>query len=917
MHKNYLNYLISLLLKFRKQGISISEVNPITSLSDTIVDELYLNKSSTSIIEKCLSQLSKSYWDLQINNLRLQTGIDKSYKGLPSLKNIDIEKEIYRAVFTSHPVFSMTKKDSKNLCKNAEKNFKNTNKNIYACRKEITLKEEHNEALETIFNARKAISSLNKDILRNRINNSTPSWKEKLPLMLGVSSWVGYDLDGRSDIFWTDSFSLRLCEKEKSLNFYIKVLEGLKINELKKIVNRLQKELIYTKKDIISFNKIKNNSKDFSKIVNQFTERTNKFISSHKLANDIHEIAKKVSNTDDCISLMVIAADIMKHGFGVAEIHLRVNALQIHNAMSSELGWNSFNDSSLITARSLLDKLSEKLIKEKKWKINFRNLDEESAIAKRQLLLATQIFKHIDSDQPIRFLIAECEQSVTILSALFLAKKLGIDGKLDISPLFETRYGLEHGEQVIKNLLDQNIFIKYLKKRGRLSIQTGFSDAGRFIGQIAANFAIERLQLKIAEILYNKKDLKIDFLLFNTHGESIGRGGVQSDIRTRQSYIITPYVRHKISKMQLHLNHQTSFQGGDGFRLFGTIELAKSTIKNLFLSEFKKYNKFPVEDKFYKKSNFSLDFFIMLKNWHDNMFLNPAYNDLITIFSTNLLPVSGSRPLKRIEYKENTNRNPSKIRAITHNAILQQLGFLANVISGFGKSANVDINQFLDTYKSSNRLKQVLNHVIKGKSIGSLNTLLAYCKLIDAGFWVDKAYHEQQSDYKFAYRKIGEHLQNDKRSSRIRQLIWRLRDDLIDLYSITEKIGEKSIRNSGKERVNLDILHSIRIALIIESLVIICKIPKLSETNKFNNSDILSFGLLLDFKGVIDIVKNAFSINKSYVDNMKIKEEENYFSKGESNFNVMEKKIIKPLEKNYKLIQKITQLVSANHGAFG
>ena len=53
------------------------------------------------------------------------------------------------------------------------------------------------------------------------------------------------------------------------------------------------------------------------------------------------------------------------------------------------------------------------------------------------------------------------------------------------------------------------------------------------------------------------------------------------------------------------------------------------------------------------------------------------------------------------------------------------------------------------------------------------------------------------------------------------------------------------------------------------------------------------------------------------MENIKIKEEENYFSKGQSNFNVMEKKIIKPLEKNYKLIQKITQLVSANHGAFG
>ena len=87
---------------------------------------------------------------------------------------------------------------------------------------------------------------------------------------------------------------------------------------------------------------------------------------------------------------------------------------------------------------------------------------------------------------------------------LYLSKKLDIDKKIDISPLFETTKALEHGHQVIEQLLSYESFIKYVKERKQLSIQTGFSDAGRFIGQIAANLAIERLQIKIAEILNQK-----------------------------------------------------------------------------------------------------------------------------------------------------------------------------------------------------------------------------------------------------------------------------------------------------------------------------------------------------------------------------------------------------------------------------
>ena len=51
-----------------------------------------------------------------------------------------------------------------------------------------------------------------------------------------------------------------------------------------------------------------------------------------------------------------------------------------------------------------------------------------------------------------------------------------------------------------------------------------------------ANIEIEQLQLKV-KILHDTKNLNVDLLLFNTHGEALGRGGTQSSIDERQSFI--------------------------------------------------------------------------------------------------------------------------------------------------------------------------------------------------------------------------------------------------------------------------------------------------------------------------------------------------------------------------------------------
>ena len=913
LKENWLSHLIN----FREQGMRISDINPVAALADIICEQLYGGEINRSDLDASLEQISQDLWTRQRKHLRLQTGIADTPTPLPDLGNHDITQPVYRAVFTAHPVFALRHNVSMALCSDAEAKGAQMPDQPYAQRNVVTLQEEHAEAMAAICNARRAICDLNSAILQQRQEYQPDDWRTSLPQMLGVSTWVGYDLDGRSDISWADSFRLRLTEKAQALHIYLAALRTTGIAAAMPVSEKLDAELSATRDDITRFERLGADTNDFATTVNALTERENKLTSSSAIADEIHAIANSLDDNVKARQLMVIAADVRTHGFGMAEVHLRINAVQLRNAMRPVDGRGISVSDGMVSSRSLIDRLSSRIASESPWQINFKNLDNESATARRQLMLAAQFLKHIDCDQPIRLLIAECEKPLTLMSALYLAHKLGISNKLDISPLFETSYGLEHGEQVIDQLLTHQPYVDYVRRRGRLAIQTGFSDAGRFIGQIAANMAIERLQIKIAQCLKTRVDDEITLLFFNTHGESLGRGGAQSTMADRQNFIMTPFVRARAAEMGVPIYHQSSFQGGDGYRLFGTPALAQATIRGILAAELAPASPVWLADPFYYQTDFSLDLFLSLKSWHETLFADASYSDLLDVFSNNLLPKTGSRPTKRVVQAGNERRDPSKMRAIPHNAILQQLGFLANVISGMGSAAHINSEHFLEIYQRSPRLQQCLSHVRTAKSLGSLNTVLAYCRMIDAGFWVNRAYHGKQHKNQRAFRKLGQHLQNDTQAAGIRHTVWRLRDDLVDLYRLVERIGDGSIRITGDDRSTLDLLHAIRIAVIIDSLTLICQTPNLGESNQYSNADILALGLRLDFETAMEIIQSAFTAGYATSAKDGLAEAEDYSQSNTGNYSVIDEQILQPLAANQRIIRTITQMISAHYGAHG
>ena len=156
--------------------------------------------------------------------------------------------------------------------------------------------------------------------------------------------------------------------------------------------------------------------------MNALTEDPDRLVSSHALAKEIHQIARDIPGEEDALAALVIAADISTHGFGMGEVHLRINAVQIRNAMRPVDGRTISVSDGVSSPRLLMERFALRIRKEPAWDISVASLDSETAKARRQLMLATQFLKHIDSDQPVRLLIAECGTINKYVSSLSCAQ---------------------------------------------------------------------------------------------------------------------------------------------------------------------------------------------------------------------------------------------------------------------------------------------------------------------------------------------------------------------------------------------------------------------------------------------------------------------------------------------------------------
>jgi phosphoenolpyruvate carboxylase len=815
------------------------------------------------------------------------------------------------AVFTAHPTFLLTPAQSDAVAQAASKpGDDDAVCAVPAERPPVTLDYEHSRAMQALARAQDARDRIVGDLLKRAHEAWPDRWTELRPLPFRFATWVGYDMDGRTDIGWHTSVAFRLAEKAERLERYAATLK--EIDASHPLVARLEAAAAFAAERAADFAVDLADAQAISAAANRLTaDHPAKLLS---LAPIIEEL--EGSEGANAIGLRTLAAAMRADGLGMGWIHFRVNASQLHNAIRSRLADDHDID---LGSRGAIATLREMLAKAKPLRSNFAALAIESSTAIRQFLAMAQIVRHVDADAPIRMLIAECEQPSTVLAALYFARLFGIEDKVDVSPLFETEAALEHGGRFLDALLAESAYQDYVRRRGRVAIQTGFSDAGRFVGQIPASLAIERLQGRLASAMAANGLTDVTALVFNTHGESMGRGAHPSSFADRLEWALSPWARRQFARAGIELEPEVTFQGGDGYLFFATPELALATLTRIAGLRPRDADIDAPVDLIYRRTDLSLDFYRAIKDHQREHLESRTYNRAITAFGLGMLVETGSRKSRRqSDLAADRDMSLRQIRAIPHNAILQQLGYPVNVIAGFGSAAESNLEDIAALLAESPRGRQMVRLIRAANTLASIKTVAAFGELFNSAYWASRTYRGIEENLAPACAVLAEYLIKDDRNGVFRRLASSLRVDALKLHRLLALLPEGE-EFAGREQLRREIgvLQALRLALLQHMFLRAVSVPPFARANDISRADVLEMIFTLRIDDALVQLRRAYPLQEAKLRDFQVDEPSDYPDDAGEGYAAIHRDYIDRIETAHALNLRIACAIANHFGAHG
>ena len=764
---------------------------------------------------------------------------------------------------------------------------------------------------------------------------------ELQPRLVTVATWVGYDLDGRSDIRWSDTLHKRLRVQRIQLERYLADVRALRDmtdrdtadlrDTLDLMESRLALSINQIGDEIGTFAAVDPGMPDDRARVRATAQRmfqgmemrlTNSGTVIAMIDRAVERAAARPSATALVRRLCVLRAELANHGLGLAHTHVRINATQVHNAIRKAVGLVADPNDPRYRV-SYLDRITQLLDQVEPVQINFGSVIGERTSVKQLFMVVAQMLKYSDHTAPVRFLIAESESAFTVLTALYFARLFGVDRRVDISPLFETEKALEVGSRVIEQLLENRHYRAYVQARGRLAVQTGYSDAGRYLGQTAAAASIERLRLRLIRALAKHGLSGVQLLVFDTHGESIGRGAHPASFEERLRYIDTPATRAVMAEHGIGFKQEVSFQGGDGYLYFVNETGAFAVITRIL--EHVLEDDAPVDDPFYEENAYIREFFTTVKEFQVDLMDDHNYGVLLSAFGASLLFQSGSRALKR-QHEDPTEidqAHASQFRAIPHNAVLMQLGLLANSIGGVGAAIAKDPAKFRALYGRSARMRQLLGIAEYGLNVSNANVMKAYLTMRDPGYWITRAGAADTADQAEDMLTIADYLEIGGLHERQNKVFRVLHRDFTTLTAqLAELAGDGGPSGCARlvtpgTREALCLLHAVRLAVIQELFLLAVKIPDFSSRHAATRKQLIARLLHLDVPGVVSLLEEIFPETESTADLEDFGEPTDYRSDDSQSYHYENEQLFKPMRGLYRLVQRVSTAVAHRVGFFG
>jgi len=918
------------LRKLHEQTAETPLFNPVFQLSHDLSRDLETGALSLDDMEGLVAELECEALQNRAGRLRrliAPTHPDENLARVAALLDeedgfgqfrVRWEKPLLHAVFTAHPTFLLNpaQADAVATAALADDPLAATVCTVPANGPKITLEFEHVEVCNAIERAGHARDRINATLLAHARQRWPGRWLDFRPLPFRFATWVGYDMDGRTDIGWHTSIAFRLREKARRLRTYADGLASLAPDHA--LIATLEAAQAHASEMAELFSRPLDTPEALAAAANRMTaDDPAKLLTLAPIIAALEADAAAAQDGDVAVGLATLAGAMRADGLGMGWIHFRVNSSQLHNALRRRIDPEGTLD---IASKSAISRLRELLADVKPLRVNFAALAIETSTAMRQFLAMAQILHHIDADAPIRMLIAECEQPQTVLAALYFAKLFGIEDKVDVSPLFETETALEHGGRFLEALLAEDAYRDYARKRGRVSIQTGFSDAGRFIGQLPAALAIERLQGRLAEAMTANGLGDVAALIFDTHGESMGRGAHPAGFADRLTWPLSRWARRRFAKAGIVLEAEASFQGGDGYLFFRNDELALATLSRIAEAEMA-FTAPAERDPFYDRTDLSLDFYRAIRRVQRDHLKSATYARAVTAFGLGMLTATGSRVSRRqSDISADRSMSLRQIRAIPHNAILQQIGYPVNVIAGAGTAVGDEMEAIAELLGQSERGRQLVRLLRAANGLASIKTVAAYGELFNSAYWASRPYRGTETALEAACMALAEYLTKDDRAGVFRRLTSRLRVDWMKLHRLLALVpGMPAGRDPvvDAERRNIGLLQAVRLSLLMHMFLRAVQVPPFSRSNDVSRDDVLEMVLSLRVDDALAQLRRAYPVAIPHVGDFSVDEPSDFPDHEGEDYGAIRARFIDPIERAHALNLRVAVAVANYFGAHG
>jgi phosphoenolpyruvate carboxylase len=139
-----------------------------------------------------------------------------------------LARSVFGVAFTAHPTFSIALELARILVELAtgqtvagialDEAMRSERMAAVACAEhrppeELSLEVEHAWVTEALNHAHDVLEGVHRSALQVARKHWPHEWTRLEPRLLNLSSWVGYDQDGRTDITWMHTIAVRLADK--------------------------------------------------------------------------------------------------------------------------------------------------------------------------------------------------------------------------------------------------------------------------------------------------------------------------------------------------------------------------------------------------------------------------------------------------------------------------------------------------------------------------------------------------------------------------------------------------------------------------------------------------------------------------------------------------------------------------------